>query len=195
VNWEDGDGMTSLHWAAMAGNKTIVRILLGSKAKIESEDYTGRTALHYAAAEGHEKVVRELLRRGANIEADNDGKTPLHCAVGNGHVEVVIRLLLENSSNSQSTRAKVAAVSALQGTDEVVAWWIKYGPKRGVVNCNGDTMLHWATSKGQITVVQVLLEKCIDIEAKNHRLETALNSAANAGHEAAARLLLDSGLI
>lgn len=128
VNMKDGDGKTALCLAAVVGHETITRILLQSGVKIESEDFTGRTALHYAATEGHGAVVKQLLCGGANIEAEDDyGKTPLHCAVENKQVMVVLQLLLENTSNIQIKRARMAAARTLQSRYEAVAWLLKYG--------------------------------------------------------------------
>jgi ankyrin repeat protein len=167
---KDGDGEPALHLAAVAGHETITRILLRSGVKIESEDFTGRTALHCAAAEGHGAVVKQLLCGGANIEAKDDyGKTPLHCAVENEQVMVVLQLLLENTSNIQIKRARMAAARTLQSRYEAVAWLLKYGLDIGSVEGNADTMLHWAAVRGLTTVVRLLLEKDLTL-----RLRTSL---------------------
>jgi ankyrin repeat protein len=54
-------------------------------------------------------------------------------------------------------------------------------------------LLFWATENGYEAVVRLLLERGVDIEAKNRDDQTPLSLAAVAGKESVARLLLEKG--
>jgi hypothetical protein len=60
-------------------------------------------------------------------------------------------------------------------------------------NLNGDTGLHLAAANGHVEVVQQLLGKGAELEAKTNFGWTALHRAASAGHEKVVKLLLEKG--
>ena len=57
----------------------------------------------------------------------------------------------------------------------------------------GQTPLFWAASDGHEAVVQLLIDKGADIEAKDRYGRTPLSWAAEKGHEAVVQLLIDKG--
>jgi ankyrin repeat protein len=91
------NGATALHWAAMRGNRRIVRSLVDANAVVNAQDRRGcavcacgesavdcagrvpaavclpcrLTPLHLAACEGHSACVAELLLRGADGAVQN----------------------------------------------------------------------------------------------------------------------------
>ena len=89
-------GMTALHWAAMCGNRRIVRSLVDADADVHAQNCHGcavcacgesavecaapsprrrrpcrNTPLHAAAFKGHSACVAELLLRGADGAVQN----------------------------------------------------------------------------------------------------------------------------
>lgn len=83
-------GQTPLHAAccgtAAAHNRlALVKLLLESKADLNSADGNGGTPAHHAAEMGLADVMQLLLDHGANVELRTcdaaRGETPLHCAV------------------------------------------------------------------------------------------------------------------
>ena len=58
---------------------------------------------------------------------------------------------------------------------------------------NGRPPLSWAAKNGHEAVAKLLLEKSVDIEAKDENGWTPLLWAAKNGHEAVVKLLLDTG--
>lgn len=100
---------TLLHYAAEAGEKKAVKLLLRRKANTEIQaGERGLTPLHIAARVGQDKVVESLLKYGADVEArSSEGFTPLHHAARCGQDEVG-KLLVASG-------AKVDALSGLIG--------------------------------------------------------------------------------
>ncbi|KAH8898200.1 hypothetical protein GQ53DRAFT_802609 [Thozetella sp. PMI_491] len=103
VNEKDKFGRNSLSYAAAAGHKDLVALLLQVKG-IEADvpDQYGSTPLAYAAERGHVDVVAQLLAVNAvDVNSvDLSGRTPLHCAAKDGRDEVVAQLLSDNRINS-----------------------------------------------------------------------------------------------
>jgi ankyrin repeat protein len=118
---------TALHFAASAGDETLITFLLDHQAKIESRDNHRRTPLHCAAWAGHEGSVHILLTRGADPNAQDDkGRTALWGAASGGYLAVV-NVLLANR-----------AEYAIRGGE------------------NNQTALERAESKGYFDIVKVL---------------------------------------
>lgn len=89
---------TALHFAASAGDESLISFLLDHLANIESRDNHRNTPLHCAAWAGHEGSVRILLTRGADPNAQDDkGRTALFGAAGGGYLGVV-KVLLANKA-------------------------------------------------------------------------------------------------
>jgi ankyrin repeat protein len=128
-----------------------------------------RTVLHDAAAAGDLPLVELLLDLGAGQTPDDDEtRSPLYC-VGNecstpGGGRMVHVLL-------QRTSAQVNAT---------------YGVKR----C---TALHMAARRGNVEVIDALLDEGADIEARDSVGDTPLRRAVNCNKVDAAKLLLARG--
>ena len=83
-------GMSTLMYAAAAGDLEMARLLLENGVPINAQEDVGTTALMYAAAEGHVEMVRFLVENGADIHVQNGRNyTALSIAEERGHQEVV----------------------------------------------------------------------------------------------------------
>jgi ankyrin repeat protein len=49
----DSDGRTPLFWAACHAHEAVVKLLLETRADVDSKELYGRTPLSVAAANGH----------------------------------------------------------------------------------------------------------------------------------------------
>ncbi|XP_037290764.1 BRCA1-associated RING domain protein 1 isoform X2 [Rhipicephalus microplus] len=86
-------GETPLQVAAIKGDVTRVKALLGGGANPNVRDNAGWTPLHEASSQGALEVVRLLLAAGASVNAAGpDGVTPLHDAVLSNVPDVVLQL-------------------------------------------------------------------------------------------------------
>ena len=58
----------------------------------------------------------------------------------------------------------------------------------------GNTALHWAAKKGNMNIVEILLDRGIEINSKTNDGETALHIAASSGNMNIVEILLDRGI-
>ena len=85
VNCGDGEGLTSLHYAAEANHPEVIQTLSnlsGNRLIVNAQDKYGWTPLHSACHHGNVDCVKLLIKLGANVQlTERVGKTPLHLAV------------------------------------------------------------------------------------------------------------------
>ena len=129
-----GDGMTALHWAALAGDGAMAATLLDAGAGTDPVTRNGSYApLHLAARSGHGAMVRLLLERGASAEArtsdETGGADALHFAAASGN-EAAVGALLDAGADPDAREE---------------AW--------------GQTPLMFAAASGRVGAVRLLLER------------------------------------
>jgi ankyrin repeat protein len=151
--------------AAMQGDFTSVRALIGRKADVNAPLADGSTALHWAAHWDDVAVADALLKAGANPAASSRlGATPMSIAAENGSAAMIARLL-------------AAGVDA-----------------NATFLADNETALMLAARAGSVDGVKLLLDAGANIEAKDSlRQTTALSWAAENRHSAVVALLLARG--
>eukprot|EP00051_Salpingoeca_urceolata_P028375 m.486512 g.486512 ORF g.486512 m.486512 type:complete len:437 (-) comp24465_c0_seq1:76-1386(-) len=93
VNYRDQfTGYTALHWAAKAGDITMLALICSSSdANVNIRSFGGYTPLHLAAAQGHEEAETHLLHFGADASAvDHNGLTPAELRPRQAEPSVVV---------------------------------------------------------------------------------------------------------
>ncbi|XP_053095163.1 caskin-2 isoform X12 [Pangasianodon hypophthalmus] len=99
INYQDPEGFSALHHAALTGTTDLLSLLLEAHATVDIRDSNGMRPLHYAAWQGKTDSVLMLLRAGASVNgASQDGQIPLHLAAQYGHYDVS-EMLLQHQSN------------------------------------------------------------------------------------------------
>lgn len=155
-----------LHDAAKAGDLKRVQQLVKDGADLEAALPRGETPLIVAALEGQTQVVKFLIERGAAIQARNDrGFTALHAAAYRGHPPVA-ELLIANGINVNDAENRFKA-----------------------------TPLHLAAEDNRKDVVELLLDKGAELEAKEGNGYTPLTKAGFREHWGLARLFIDRGAV
>ena len=139
VNAAQGDGMSALHWAAMAGNVEMVGVLLYAGANTEATTRLGAyTPLHLASRYGQAAAVAALLEGGANADARaTTGARPLHFAAASGAAGAVTALIDHG-----------AAIDATEAA-------------------NGQTPLMFAAAAGRIDAARALIERGADLSVSS----------------------------
>uniref|UniRef100_A0A8C1S720 CASK interacting protein 2 n=1 Tax=Cyprinus carpio TaxID=7962 RepID=A0A8C1S720_CYPCA len=204
INYQDPDGFSVLHHAALTGTTELLSLLLEAQAVVDIKDSNGMRPLHYAAWQGKADSVLMLLRSGAAVNnASHDGQIPLHLAAQYGHYEVS-EMLLQHQSNpcilnkAKKTPLDLACefgrvkVAQLLLSSNMVASLLE-GDRKDGSDSNCNTPLHLAARNGHKDVIRLLLKAGIDIN-RTTKAGTALHEAALYGKTEVVRLLLDNGI-
>ncbi|KAF6788771.1 ankyrin repeat protein [Colletotrichum sojae] len=175
---KDRGGTPALHLAVRRADVDTLRYLLncdhaaaqavpnGSTLDIEARDARGRTALWYSASCMTLDTLQMLLDHGANPEAkDNNGQTMLFTAAGTDRPEVVRHLLTQAALDRN--------IPDIEARDT-----------------KGNTALWHNASRGNLGMLQILLEYGADSETKNDAGQTILFAAAEAGRQEVVQYLL-----
>lgn len=91
-----------IHDAALAGDITIVEILIANGADVDERDVHGYTPLHMAIEEGHTEVAKVLIENGADVNArmvseHGEDYSPLYLSIVLGR-RAVESLLIDNGA-------------------------------------------------------------------------------------------------
>ncbi|XP_013133451.1 PREDICTED: E3 ubiquitin-protein ligase mib1 [Papilio polytes] len=98
----NNNGFNALHHAALRGNPSAMKIMLGKLPRpwiVDDAKDDGYTALHLAALNNHAEVAELLVRGGARPDLQNANlQTALHLAVERQHAQIV-RLLIAHAAD------------------------------------------------------------------------------------------------
>lgn len=166
------DGETALMIAANAGNADAVKLLLDHGAKVNAaETRKGQTALMWATAEAHPEVTRLLIARGADVKAaSKSGFTPLVFAAVKNDDESV-RALLQAGADANyglPDGPRVLMVAASFKSAKAAIALLDGGADPNIADRTGNTPLHAAAQLGSLDLVNKLIAKHADINARTH---------------------------
>jgi len=187
-----------LYAASSRGHYKVVQTLLHHGANVNEGAESGNIPLHAAAQEGHDKVVQILLHNGANVNDQKYGNTPLYLASFEGHDQVV-QMLLDNGAdvNVHVEGGTALHAASYQGHDSIVRMLLEHGiyiDVMGTTKIFGSlTALCTASGHDRYQVVQTLLEKGANVNAKASILGSALHWASAKGYDKIVQLLLENG--
>ncbi|XP_073683871.1 caskin-2 [Garra rufa] len=198
VNYQDQDGFSALHHAALTGITDLLSLLLEAQATVDIKDSNGMRPLHYAAWQGKADSVLMLLRAGASVNgASQDGQIPLHLAAQYGHYEVSEMLLQHQSNPCTVNKAKKTPLDLACefGRLKVTQLLLSSNMVVALLEGNGrdNTPLHLAARNGHKDIIRLLLKAGIDIN-RTTKSGTALHEAALYGKTEVVKLLLDAGI-
>ncbi|XP_014825685.1 PREDICTED: caskin-2-like isoform X4 [Poecilia mexicana] len=205
INYQDSDGFSALHHAALTGTTELLSLLLDSQATVDIKDINGMRPLHYAAWQGKPDSVLLLLRGAASVNApSHDGQIPLHLSAQYGHYEVSEMLLQHQSNPCLMNKAKKTPldlacefgrlkVAQLLLSSNMVSALLEGERGNDSLDSPSTTPLHLAARNGHKDVIKLLLKAGIDINRAT-KAGTALHEAALYGKTEVVRLLLDAGI-
>jgi len=210
------NGETTVMIAAGAGSVEAVRELVRHGGNVNAaEPRGGQTALMWAAAEGHRDAAAALIELGATVDAaSKKGFTPLVFATIKNDVPT-IQTLLHAGANPNVALASGARplVVAMQyrHTGAALAL-IEGGADIAARDRAGNTILHVAAQAGDMRVVESLLARHADPNARTPKTrapagargagggrgavageQTPLMMAARGDHEEVMRALVAAG--
>src|SRR5262249_10696772 len=140
-------------------------------ANVNQRAVDGSTPLQWAVYEDNVAEVRRLLKAGANVSlANNYGATPMGLAAEVGNAEI-IKLLLEAGADVESTNADgQTALLAVARTGNVGAPKVLVGHGAEVdarEKWGGQTALMWASARRHPQMMQLLISKGADVNARS----------------------------
>ena len=156
------DGSTPMHSAAIGGNKKTLELLRNAGGDFNALSQEKRTPLHNCGIAGNASVAAELIQLGAEVNVEDvEGCTPLMRAVMTDHAKVV-KVLLDNGANPNL-----------------------------IIQSGGTTLfpIYVAAMHGQDEIVNMLLEKGVDPNAKFKGVPSLVDVAKSSGHESTAKIL------
>jgi ankyrin repeat protein len=175
----DNRDAAPLHWAAVSGSKEVAELLIAHGADVNATDRVGYTALHVAAYQSRREVAELLLLNGAQVNARSmSGWIPLEKAME--------RLADPEITPHQASPSDVAA------TVSVVELLLDNGAEVNPRKTSG-TPMHFAAASGQKTLVELLIAKRADINAKTNEGITPLHMAAKRDRPEVAEMLIARG--
>jgi len=138
VNGRRDDGSTQLQWAVYDGNIAEVKRLLRAGANVSLANNYGATPMSLAAEVGNADILGLLLEAGANADSPTtDGQTALQAVARTGNVKAAELLL-----NAGAT------------VDAKEKW-------------GGQTALMWASARRHPEMMQLLIAKGADVNARS----------------------------
>ncbi len=177
-----------LHHAAANGKIERVKLLISEGADVNVKNNEGLTPLHCAAREGDKEIVSLLLAHDADVNiGDADyNRTAAEFAMKSNHTDIV-QLLVSKGADISPLHF------ALYMKDETKARsLIEGGADVNRRTSNGTTPLSRAVDVGFKDIVELLIAKGADVNAKDTWNWTALHSAVY-GHKDIVELLITEG--
>jgi ankyrin repeat protein len=192
-NTRDKEGKTPLF---LASNEETARVLFEAGADCRSASRYGESPLMLAAASGWTDLVQRYLAAGADInaQAKGTGRNAMMYAAGNGRCEVISLLAAAGADPHAkdlfgSNTLRVAWVSGFPECAEALV-------AAGACDRRMGDLVR-AAAAGEVEAVRALLAAGADVDArwslKAGVETTALHAAAENGHGAVVRILLDAG--
>jgi len=137
VNRRSDDGSTPLQWAVFNGDVAEVKRLLAAGADVSLANHYGASPMGLAAEVGNTEILRLLLKAGADANSPNqDGQTALLSVARTGNLEAA-RLLMEFGARIDARET--------------------FG---------GQTALMWASARRHPEMMEFLISKGADINAR-----------------------------
>jgi len=169
INFVDSNGYSPLVLAAEFNQSETVRYLIESGANVNLYSDTGicQTPLMAACIDGHDDVVQVLLNLGADIDLCPDSaEKPIILAAQNYKFKTV-KLLIEKGADPNEVNVYDGYI--------------------------GRSLLHYAAEKGDLDMINFLLEKNADINLQDEMGYTPLMIADEHDKKEAIEFLLEKG--
>lgn len=172
----DQHGLQAIHYATIAGNAELMKVLLNAGAQINAIDYSGMQPIHYAVINGNLKLVNYVLGVGADVNAANkNGEQPLHLAASSGNAEIVNALIKSGANLEARNSAGLTPIfnAAIAGQINVVKILLNDGAKPNPTDAYGNQLIKMLESGDQLVQMMDKNHKAAEIAkvlraAENH---------------------------
>lgn len=168
INIKNNLDETPMHFASMAGELFIMKLLYDRGAFINTHNVNKHTPLMMACGNKHINAIKFLVKNGADINVmDHNNDNLLHGCVHHGAYDILLYFLsnknmtLINDRNYDNETALLYAVKQLKDTDNIkyVELLLKYGADPNITSDkNGDTPLIYAIKNNNYELSELLLK-------------------------------------
>lgn len=174
-------------WAILGDtdNQVIAYLLSIEGNPVDKITHDGRTYLHWAASAGNTAIMKMLLENGASATLlGSHGYTPLTYAARLGQMNTeVYDLLTSNGADILSEENKEGAnalllISSFLQNEKDLAYFTDKGLDINSTDDNGNGIFNYATKKGNIAFLKLLVEKGMDYKTLNNNGGNAFLFAA-----------------
>ena len=198
IDVRDNNGMTALMFAISYRKNETAAFLLEKNADVKIANNNGLTALHYAALRGQLDLIEKIIALGADVNARTfEGETPLHYTVWRHQLEAA-ELLLQSGADTEIAedygRTPLLHVARETGRVEMAQLLIKYGANINVRDKFDDTPLILAAWKGFSAIVNLLLDKNVEVPIAGDNGPELLTYATEKGLNRLFKIMLDKGV-
>ncbi|KAG0422302.1 hypothetical protein HPB47_001865, partial [Ixodes persulcatus] len=206
---QDEEGYTTLHFAVISGNRTMVRFLVDRGADVSVLDNEKHSCVHWATVCGELECMDILVAAGADPSTpDIHGAYPIHYAaqmcgpnsemgndvrVGLAALRRLIQLGVDVSVRDQDGRPPLLWAASVGSSDAILAL-VNAGADVSATDKDGLTALHCAASRGHVDCLETLISLCgAEVDAVDSNGCSALFYAVTLGHADCTQLLLKYG--
>lgn len=171
---------------------SVKEMIKNTRSLIEQKDKNLMTPLSFASYYGKNEIVKYLIEAGANVnyQRGGDGESALHFAAYFDYIEIA-KMLVEHGINLNAGGRLTPIIAAINtGSKKIAEFLISKGAEIPV----SSSMLHDAASHGMEGVVNVLLEKNVNLLTQNDSGGSILHSAAKGGLYHLSEVAVSKGL-
>jgi len=158
VNLTGPNGISPIH---KAKTPPIIDCLLKNKALIDAQDNDGHTALHRNIINNNENLVKYLMEKNADIKKKNKkGESSFLLATTNAtdNIYTMITQHPDCDINEKDYEGKTAVIKAAEKQYiNRLQFLISANANTQLSDYNKDNALHYATKKGSISSVKLLI--------------------------------------
>lgn len=196
---------TPTMYAARDNRAMIVERLIDLGFDINAQALNGVTALHLACAFAREETIRVLLSGNADptIKGGFKDQMPIHILASKGSSNVVAPLQLILKASNQNIRLETDSegnipliLAVIIGNIDVINELLSAMSKEQLMYRKPpdyDSALHFAVHKKNVDIVKLLIDRGVNLDQQNGKLQTALHLATEAENEPIVKMLCASG--
>lgn len=199
VNRRDGN-RSAIHYAALQGLNSVVKLLLQRNAIVNARDAVGDTALHLAISNRQPDVVNTLLNApGIDVFAANaKGMTPFAVALERRDAGVCYQIvqMAPRAGEQMDQRGYNFLHAAIDRDDkDCVEFLVNLGlnVELRTQDASNATALHLAVKRGNEAICGLLIDARADVNSIGVNQITAQHLACAMDYPAIVRLLLQHG--
>ena len=197
LNLRNKDGNTLLHIAIEKKDIELVKYLLEKNANVNIQNFMGDTPLMQAIYFDQTEIIGLILEKKPDLNLkDREGMTALVHAIDKKQIDTVKSLIEKKADiNIKDNKGYTSFMyGILSDEQELIDIFINSGADIFAKSEKGYTVFMLACYKGNLALVNYLLEKKVNMEEPSQTYETALYNAIRNSknrHYEIAQILLD----